>query len=89
MQERKDVTRVRVERRSCDQGRRKNDAFTLSARLPTSPFKAVLTLLVFFCVASSYYRYIRIFAQPNKFSFERYLRMDWLFCESLLLVSII
>ena len=29
------MTRLRVEPRSRDQGRRKNDAFTLSATLPT------------------------------------------------------
>ena len=30
------MTRVRVEPRSCVQGRRENDAFTLSATLPTA-----------------------------------------------------
>ena len=35
IQGRNNVTRVRVEPRSCDQGRRKNDAFTHSATLPT------------------------------------------------------
>ena len=29
------MTRVQVEPRSCDRGHRKNDAFTLSATLPT------------------------------------------------------
>ena len=36
IQARNSVTRVRVEPRSFDQGRCKNDAFTLSASLPTS-----------------------------------------------------
>ena len=36
MQERNNVTRLRVEPRSCDQSRRKNDAITHSAMLPTS-----------------------------------------------------
>ena len=36
IQERKSVTRVPVELRSFDQGRRKNDAFLLSATLSTS-----------------------------------------------------
>ena len=36
IQGRNSVTRVRVEPRSFDQGRRKNDAFTYSATLPTS-----------------------------------------------------
>ena len=35
IQGRTSVTRVRVEPRSFDQGRRKNDAFTYSATLPT------------------------------------------------------
>ena len=35
IQGRNNVTRVRVEPRSFDQGRRKNDAFTHSATLPT------------------------------------------------------
>ena len=35
IQERNNVTRVRVEPRLFDQGRRKNDAFTHSATLPT------------------------------------------------------
>ena len=35
IQGRNSVTRVRVEPRSFDQGRRKNDAFTYSATLPT------------------------------------------------------
>ena len=35
IQGRNNVTRVRVEPRSCDQGRRVNDAFTHSATLPT------------------------------------------------------
>ena len=34
IQRRNNVIRVRVEPRSCDQDHRKNDAFTLSARLP-------------------------------------------------------
>ena len=37
-QGRNNVTRVRVEPRSFDQGRRKKDAFTHSATLPTYPF---------------------------------------------------
>ena len=36
MQGRNNVTRVRVEPRPFDQGRRKNDAFTHSATLPTN-----------------------------------------------------
>ena len=36
IQGRNNVTRVRVEPRSFDQGRRKNDAFTHSATLPTN-----------------------------------------------------
>ena len=36
IQGRNSVTRVRVEPRSFDQGRRKNDAFTYSATLPTN-----------------------------------------------------
>ena len=36
IQGRNNVTRVRVEPRSCDQGRRWNAAFTLSATLPTN-----------------------------------------------------
>ena len=39
------MTRVRVEPRSCDQGRRKNDAFALSATLRTK-------LVFFFCLTS-------------------------------------
>ena len=39
------VTRVRVESRSCDHGRRKNDALTLSATPPTRYF-TLLKLLV-------------------------------------------
>ena len=35
IQGRNNVTRVRIEPRSCDQRRRKNDAFTLSATLLT------------------------------------------------------
>ena len=35
IQGRNNVTRVRFEPRSCNQDRRKNDAFTLSATLPT------------------------------------------------------
>ena len=38
IQGRNSVTRVRVEPRSFDQGRRKNDAFTYSATLPTYLF---------------------------------------------------
>ena len=38
IQERNNVTRVLVEPRSFDQGRRKNDTFTHSATLPTYPF---------------------------------------------------
>ena len=38
IQGRNNVTRVRVEPRSFDQGRRKNDAFTHSAMLPTDGF---------------------------------------------------
>ena len=36
IQGRNNVTRVRVEPRSFNQGRRKNDAFTHSAKLPTA-----------------------------------------------------
>ena len=44
-QGRNNVTRVRVEPRSFDQGRRKKDAFTHSATLPTNlcPSKRLLT----------------------------------------------
>ena len=35
-QGRNNVARVRVEPRSCDQGRRENDTFTLSATQPTN-----------------------------------------------------
>ena len=38
IQGRNNVTRVRVEPRSCDRGRRKNDAFNLLATLPTFLF---------------------------------------------------
>ena len=36
IQERNNLTKVRDEPRLCDQGRRKNDTFTLSATLPTT-----------------------------------------------------
>ena len=50
IQGRNSVTRVRVEPRSIDQGRRKNDPFTLSATLPTS-----LTTLSYYIAASASY----------------------------------
>ena len=39
IQKRKDVTRVGIQPRLCDQGRRKNDAFTLLGTLPTKKLK--------------------------------------------------
>ena len=45
------MTRVRVEPRSCDQGRRKNDAFALSATLPTAD--AGIVVDASFCVYTS------------------------------------
>ena len=53
IQGRNNVTRVRVEPRSCDRGRRKNDAFTLSATLPTADAGMVVDAL--FCVYTSIY----------------------------------
>ena len=44
IQGRNSVTRVRVEPRSFDQGRRKNDAFTYLATLPTNNVKIVRCL---------------------------------------------
>ena len=44
IQGRNSVTRVRVEPRSFDQGRRNNDAFTHSATLPTVPYSTCCTL---------------------------------------------
>ena len=44
VQGRNNVTRVRVEPRPFDQGRRENDAFTHSATLPTCPFGDVVSL---------------------------------------------
>ena len=55
---RNNVTKVRIEPRSCNQNRRKNDAFTLSATLPTRFFLSAgcfektmqLRLLAIYCV---------------------------------------
>ena len=47
MQARYNVTRVRIERRSFDQGRRKNDAITHSATLPTSSYGQETAQVVF------------------------------------------
>ena len=41
IQRRNNLTRVRVEPRSCDQLRRRNDAFTISAKLPTKIMKII------------------------------------------------
>ena len=49
IQGRNNVTRVRVEPRPIDQGRRKNDAFTHSATLPTILFISLVScIFVFF-----------------------------------------
>ena len=50
IQERSNVTWMRVEPRSCDQSRRKNDAFTQLATLPNKKISLITTVLVSFVI---------------------------------------
>ena len=72
IQGRNSVTRVRVEPRSFDQGRRKNDAFTYSAALPTvSNEHAKLRLC----------RNVRCEHAKLRFRFRNAIQFWWLSCS--------
>ena len=56
---RNNMTKVRVKSRSCNQGRRKNSAFTLSSMLSTNLFASVYTQFIYAAKKYHLFRIVR------------------------------